>query len=335
MTTLVFTNYNFYLSAHQAFCLKKLRDWAHDYGCKFFIRRLDSTEIFEDDAFIFSSIKPTENQLKEQISCTLKQIKPKKVVNFLEYFFPWHLVETDAEKIYFVRNCNKKVVAVLKEQNAPIELLKSHIKLAELETQFIKLSNKIIVDSINSQQTIETYYDITPNVCLEFVDPRPFSNMKITNKKDSVYNVGRRDFQKGLHLLTAPNMYKFYSIGKNEVDSLEYVQKNIVKLSCLKLNEYKEILNNCFAGVFPSLWESNGYAVQEALAMGKIPVIRKGSGGNERLCINNVNSLVDDFTSWEEKLKDSSIRAMQDAAKSTLTYDMYKASADKFGDIIC
>lgn len=335
MTALIFTNYNFYLSTHRAFCLEKLKDWADSYGCKFFIRRLDNTEVFEDKTFIFSSIKPTEDQLREQIAASIKIVNPKKVVNFLEYFFPWDLVETDAERIYFVRNCNKKVLQVLQEHNAPLPLIEKHSILANLENQFIQSSDKVLVDSITSQQTIKNFYNVETNVCLEFVDPRPFFNLKSTKNKDSIYNIGRRDFQKGLHLLQPPKNYKFYSIGKNEVDEKEYIAQNIIKLGCLNFNSYQEIISACFAGIFPSLWESNGYAVQEAFAMGKIPVVRKGSGGNERLCVNNVNSLIDDFTAWEDKLKDMPVDIMQDAARSTLTYGMYKSSADKFGEILC
>ena len=50
-----------------------------------------------------------------------------------------------------------------------------------------------------------------------------------------------------------------------------------------------------------NVWESNGFGVQECLAMGKIPIIHTGSGGHERLC-DNTNSISIDWTSdnwWE------------------------------------
>ena len=75
--------------------------------------------------------------------------------------------------------------------------------------------------------------------------------------------------------------------------------------------------------------------MQECLAMGKIPIIQKGSGGHERLC-NNENSICIDYENdkWYEKALDEYSYNMHEAAKSTLTQEMHQQSLEKFIEIM-
>lgn len=339
MTSLLFTNINHYLTAHEAFRLDNLNKWATKYGFKVFVRRLDNSIIIENDNFFYSSILPTHCTLKKEIKEVLKKVKPKKVVNLLEKFFPWDLVETDAEKIYFLRSCAAKLKDVLIDYSAPSSVLEHYEELEMREKQFISLSNNVITDSPTSQSAILEKYGFLTETCLEYINPCKYNLIGKPSDKYSVYNIGRRDFQKGLQYVKSPSKYQFISIGKNEIGTEEFLSKNIKKYNCLSFESYKEIIEPMHFGLFPSIWESNGYSVQECLSMGKIPIIQLKSGGNERLC-NKENSMIIDFNrgneNWEQILDNmSNLNYFSQNAKDTITLDMYENSLDKFAELVC
>lgn len=344
MSVLFFTNYNRYLKTHEAFKLDLLKKWGDEFGFKFFVRILDDVEINLNDYpnFYFTTVSPSREQLKQQIDEAISKYKPKKVVNFLEKFFPFELVESDAERIYFVRSCAAKLLQTLYKYNDGSDFsaraITHYESLANHEKKLLNSSHRYLTTSINSVNSVFELYGITCELCLEYINPTKYNKLSFGDNLNKVYNIGRRDFQKGLQFVKPPITLEFLSIGKKEVDQDECVVEGIKLMDVLDFEDYKEIIKDCVYGIYPSIWESNGYAVQECLAMGKIPIVQLGSGGNERN-LTSENSFVIDFnqqkTDWESIIKtNSKYKEMQENARNTITYEMYKNSFDKFIDKI-
>lgn len=339
MTTLLFTNINHYLTTHGAFSLDNILKWAESFDAHVFVRRLDNVNIIENERLFYSSILPNHNDLKTEIDSVIAVVNPTKVVNLLEKFFPWNLVETTAEKIYFVRSCAAKLYQVLKDHNADALTLELYKKLAERESAFLNISDRVITDSPNSQLVIDKIYQLKSELCLEYIDPTKYQTMQSPTDRNLVYNIGRRDFQKGLQFVKTPISCRFFSIGQYEVGHKDFITANLISINGQVFEDYKSIISHCYFGIFPSIWESNGYAVQECLAMGKIPVVQLHSGGNERL-VNSNNSLVIDFQKgnfdWEKELyKLTNLQSMSENARTTITVEMYTTSLQRFGELIC
>lgn len=340
MSILFFTNYNRYLKTHEAFKLDFLKKMADNFGFKFFVRVLDDVDFnrYDYPGFYFTTVNPSREILKIQIDEIISKLKPKKVVNFLEKFFPFQLVESDAERIYFVRSCAAKLLQILYKYNDGTEFSTraiSHYELlAKHEKKLLNSSHRYFTTSINSVNSVLELYGINCELCMEYINPTKYIQLEYGNNINKVYNIGRRDFQKGLQFVKSPLKVEFLSIGKKEVDQDECVVPNIKLIDVLDFNDYKKIIQDCVYGIYPSIWESNGYAVQECLAMGKIPIVQLGSGGNERNLTSD-NSFVIDFdqrkTDWESIIhSNSNYKIMQENARNTITYEMYKNSFDKF-----
>ena len=343
MNILVFTNLNRYLSTHEAFRVERLIEWAEYLGIYFFIRRLDDTPKIEHKQLIYSSINPSHQILVKEIQDVLNQIKPKRVVNFLEKFFPWELVHTNAEKVYFLRSCAKKLYTIVREQFSNslfvMEFLEIYKELSKREEGYLQRSDRVITDSKNSANAIHEAYGLTAEICLSTINPTKYQNLPLPQSRRSAYNVGRRDFQKGLHFVRSPKRYSLVCIGKAEVGVTRCTSDNIKILDCQPFEEYNRIIQDCTFGIFPSIWEGNGYAVQECLAMGKIPVVQRNSGGNEEYC-TQANSVIIDFNQgnfdWENVLDQlKEIPAMCENARKTITNEMYLEGLDRFGELIC
>lgn len=344
MRTLIFTNYNCYLATHEAFKLSVLKKWADEFEFDVFVRVSDNVPIDKHQYpnFYFSSVRPDNISLKLQIAEALKKSKPKKVVNFLEKFFPFHLVEYDAERIYFVRSCAKKLLKVLlnyagSSTHSAIAIAK-YTELTKTEGNLLNTSDRIITTSPNSKLALMEEYGLDSEICLEYIDPSKYNTLPLGTSSKIVYNIGRRDFQKGLHLIKTPTATEFLSVGVAHVGKDECIAENIKKIGLLEFDQYKSLIQDCIYGIFPCIWESNGYTVQECLAMGKIPVVQSKSGGNERFCNPN-NSIIVDFDrgnfDWEECiLSNSKTKEMQEAARETIEYSKHRKSLEQFIKII-
>lgn len=344
MSILFFTNYNRYLKTHEAFKLDLLKEWSNNFGFKFFVRILDDVEININDYpnFYFTTVAPNRELLKQQIADAVSKFKPKKVIDFLEKFFPFELVESDAERIYFVRSCAAKLLQKLYHYNDGSDFstraITHYESLAKHEKKLLNSSNRYLTTSINSVNSVFEMYGIKCDLCMEYINPKKYYELDYGTNINKVYNIGRRDFQKGLQFVKPPLKVEFLSIGKKEVGQDECIVENIKLIDVLDFEDYKHVIQDCVYGVYPSIWESNGYAVQECLAMGKIPIVQLGSGGNERNLTTD-NSFVINFnqrkTDWEKVIQtNSKYKEMQENARNTITYEMYKNSFDKFIDII-
>lgn len=344
MTVLFFTNYNRYLKTHEAFKLDLLKEWEDKFGFKFFVRILDNVEVNINHYpnFYFTTVAPSRDLLKQQINEAVTKFKPKKVVNFLEKFFPFELVESDAERIYFVRSCAAKLLQTLHKYNNgtayATRAIAHYEALAKHEKKLLNSSHRYLTTSANSVNSVFELYGIVCELCMEYINPIKYNQVDYGTNLTKVYNIGRRDFQKGLQFVKPPLNVEFISIGKKEVDQDECVVENIKLMDVLDFEDYKNVVQDCVYGIYPSIWESNGYAVQECLAMGKIPIVQFGSGGNERNLTTD-NSFVLDFdqqkTDWEIVIHtNSKYKEMQENARDTITYEMYKKSFDKYIDKI-
>jgi hypothetical protein len=339
MTSLLISNHNHYTSTHEAFKLANLAFWADHFGVHFFVRCLDNTPILRHPSLHYTNATTDEDIIRD-LDFVLRQLNPLKVINLVEGYFPWNMVDTNASKIFFVRSCAAKTLDVImqtpifsEEKSNAIEL---YADRAQREEKYVRLSDLVITDSPNSQSVLKEFYGIDATVCLEYINPLPYQLPAPDNNR-IVYNVGRTDFIKGLRFVREPDHCMVMSIGQNELGNHHCVADHIVQHGWMPLEHYKPLIQNCVYGIFPALWESNGYAVQECFAMGKIPIVQLGSGGNERLCTPE-NSITVDFaygeTDWEAYL-DENYKHMLAAAGDTLTESMYLHSLEKFGNVIC
>lgn len=341
MTVLLFSNLNPYLQTHEGFKLETIHNMCVTYNWWAFIRPTVNIDInyLDYPRFFFSTVRPTHCHLKTQIDQVIRKLKPTQVVNLMEKFFPWDLVNCDAENIYFVRSCATKLLEMLRCHNddsvQAFRAICIYEELAEREQVFMARADRLLTDSPNSAQALSQtlgYHGVP--VCLQFIDPRPYNSVASpTDKSNCVYNVGRRDYQKGLQFVKPPLKHDFISIGGPAV-GLDDIKGSATHLyPAQTFDQYRNLIQLCNYGIFPSIWESNGYAVQECLAMGKIPIVQHNSGGNEYLC-NIDNSHVFDFDhgqgDWEEVIQQDNWKTRSEAAQDTLTYTMYQESLEKF-----
>lgn len=341
---ILFTNVNSYLQTHRAFNIQMLNQWAREGGFLVYARLLDDVLSNKDrqhlDYTICSDSNWTDEQLGHHIQIVLEQVNPDRVVNNLEYFFPWqHVIRhTDAEKVYFVRNCVKRLLSMLDiwyhktEDKELLPEIERNCSNLESERWFLEKADQVITDSPTSQQAILEEYGIIASLCLEYVNPKEFLQVPYATGLPSIgYNIGRADYHKGLRHMRAPRRLSIKHIGKTEVNPLASIPSWLEPLGLMPFPDYLPYISDCHFGIFPSLWESNGYAVQECLAMGRIPIVRQNSGGNERLIQHGTNGLIVDFDDdWERYLEQIDTQSMQTAARSTLTQDMFEMSYREF-----
>jgi hypothetical protein len=339
MTSLLISNHNHYTSTHEAFKLSNLARWADRFGVDVFVRCFDDTPTLLHPRLHYTRAATDEDVIRD-LDAILLRLKPAKLVNLVEGYFPWHLVDTNAVKVFFVRSCAAKMLDIIQnvlvKSEAGVSAIEAYTTRAQREEEYIRLSDSVITDSPTSQTVIKEYYGIDSSLCLEYIDPARYRMATPCNAK-LIYNVGRTDFIKGLQFVRKPLGHLVMNIGQKELGDHHCVADHMVQYGWLDLDHYRPLIQDCVFGIFPALWESNGYAVQECLAMGKIPIVQSGSGGNERLCTVN-NSILVDFaygqTDWESQLA-IDYSSMLEAARDTLTEPMYVASLEKFGNLIC
>lgn len=347
---ILFTNAHPYLNVHEAFRLDTLDKLAQKYGFIVFARitseNFTNYSSFDFRNTHFSSRGPSFETFKKEVSEIIKKYKPKKVMNNIEYYFPWDAIETDAEKIYFVRSCMAKLLSVATSiQGGPpnADVLEKYKNFKQMEEKYLNLSDRVITDSPNSKNAILEMYpqykaeDIS--LALEYVNPAKYLDMPVASDISStVYSIGRADYQKGLYNIKHSSLYDVCHIGNRDVDDSVYISSGMHITGFLTFEQYKDIIQPLNYGLFPSIWESNGYTVQEAFAMGKIPIIQKNSGGNERHATSE-NSIIIDFREkhWDQAILETKdkYRMMQDAAKETITQKMYEDSLEKWIAVIC
>lgn len=337
---ILFTNANDYLDVHEAFRLDYLDSLAQKYGFIIFANvNRSSTRDYSamnlKHTYFSSKATSTDNLQKELIE-VVNKYKPKKIMNNLEYYLPWFIVkDIDVEKIYFVRSCVNKLRSVAYK---PL-----YDDQVDRESQYLAMSDRIVTDSPNSVFAIKEMYpqyaDQDISLILEYVNPKKYLDLPIaSNISKDVYSIGRADYQKGLYNIKDGVNYSVNHIGDRVVDDDISISPSANILGMMGFEEYKSIVQPMNYGLFPSVWESNGYTVQEAFAMGKIPIIQRGSGGNERHA-NVDNSLVIDFKTdhWEDAINDNLHRVaeMQEAAKDTITQQMYDNSLEKMVEVLC
>lgn len=317
----IFTNINQYADVHEAFRLHMLNSLASKYGWQVFVHVLD-----DNDYPVYSNITYSKGKtLKEDFRNFCKKYKPQKICNFIDYLTCWDIVDYECEYIYFVRSCYAEV---LKRTGHPpiIDWLKR-------EQTRIQQADKVIVDCPESNRAVLEHYNIDAEIVLEYVNPKKYLQMPIPTFNKKAYYVGRFDKQKRFDLVQPVSDWTVVGIGRNELDNINY--SSVKGYGVMPFEKYSPYIADATFGLYPAVWESNGYGVQECLAMGKIPIIQVGSGGHERLC-NDTNSIAIEYTEdkWYEKAMDLYTPQMHEAAKQTLTQKMFDDSLDKFAKVM-
>lgn len=340
MTSLLISNHNAYTSTHEAFKLANLAKWADSFGVEVFVRCFDDTPKLDHPKLHYTDAQDDETIIRD-LENVLTRLRPEKIVNLVEGYFPWNMIDSNAELIYFVRSCAAKTLDVITHTREHtfgwMDAVEAYTVRAEREARYLKHSDRVVTDSPNSEIVIRQYYGIHADVCLEYIDPDLYRLPRPIDSRH-VYNVGRTDYIKGLHWVSASPYHSVTIIGDRELGAYSCIASHMRPYSWLPREQYVDLIRDCVFGIFPALWESNGYAVQECLAMGKIPVIQEGSGGNQRLATPS-NSVIVDFGyghgDWWSCLRNLDIERMSECARDTLTHKMYLDSLERFGNVIC
>lgn len=317
---IIFTNINQYANVHEAFRVRMLSEVAVKYGLQVFMCVLDDS-IYPE----YPNITYSKN-IEQDFADFCKKWKPKKICNFIDYLTRWDLVEYECEHIYFVRSCYAQVIGRTPNQKINDEWLKR-------EQTWIQQADKVVTDSPASIDAVYEHYGITPELMFEYVNPKKYLEMPLPEFNKKAYYVGRFDKQKRFDLITLSNEWDIIGVGKNELDETNH--SSLKGYGAMPFEDYSQYITDAAFGLYPAVWESNGYSVQECLAMGKIPIIQKGSGGHERLC-NSSNSIAIDWedVDWKDAIMDNYIPDMHCAARASLTMDMYTKSLEKFIEIM-
>lgn len=346
---ILFTNTNLYLRVHEAFKLETLDAWAREYGFVVFARRTsndptDYSKLGLTNTYVSkTNTGELDEAFEREIASFIELHKPQKVMNNLEIFFPWHLVKTDATKIYFMRSCAAHLLEVIRDKANGRDDWLQEVKQYEIrgmrEREYIMHSDVVIGDSINNKVcTMSCYGDLIDDMelALEYINPLKYNEVAVHRFNQSAYNVGRLDIQKGFGNLRKPTNFKFDVIGEHELNGDSHKLIKTDYHGNLDFDNYRGIIEKCPVGLFPSIWESNGYSSQECIAMGKVPIVQCGSGGNERFVPEG--GITFDFgnhrqkRNWETFIMDRrlEIEYRMKHNKDIITYDMYRESFEKW-----
>lgn len=321
MANIIFTNAESYAQVHEAFRLDNLNALAAEHGFAIFANVIDDASYPEYSHVTYT----TPENLKTDFAAFCATEKPSKIVNYIDYLTQWDdVVYTEADVIYFVRSLYAEVKAKHSSQTT------ANDHWLEREQEWITAADKVICASPTSQAAIKSHYNIDADMMLEYVNPTKYLEMDMpTAFAKKAHFTGRFDSQKRFDLINDQSGWAITGIGSNALDLS--VHSNITTHDIMTFEEYKTHITDSVFGLYPAVWESNGFGVQECLAMGKIPIIHTGSGGHERLC-NNTNSISIDWTNdnWWEEAESQYNNTMHQAARDSLTVSMYETSRDLF-----
>lgn len=321
MANIVFTNAEKYAQVHEAFRLDNLNALAAEHGFVILANNIDGGTYPEYSNVTYTT--PENCRADMEALCATET--PAKIINFIDYLTQWDDVTYEnAEKIYFVRSLYAEVLA--KHSNQTTE--KSH--WLNREQNWIAAADRVLCASPTSQAAILHHYNIHADMVMEYVNPAKYNEMAMpTAFAKRAHFTGRFDSQKRFNLINAVDGWNIVGIGDKALDTSSYT--NIQSHNVMTFENYKTHITDSVFGLYPAIWESNGFGVQECLAMGKIPIIHTGSGGHERLC-DNTNSISIDWTNdnWWEEAESQYNASMHQAARDSLTVSMYETSRDLF-----
>lgn len=335
---LVVSNINHYLMVHEAFRPDMLSEWAVKYN--FHVYLMVNERMSEDELIHYPNItySPVGDKTGTHLNEFIRDLKPKKICNFIEYYFPQHLIDYDCELIYFVRSCAAMAYdAVLSDSlGFGHGMMKTYM---EREAKYIRQADKVLVACPNSYNAVKEFYpELEPEIVLECHDLTKYWNVPSpTTYKLNAYYVGRIHPQKGVHNLRNVRGWTYHFFGETERLYDEHLADlKYVKYGRMTFEEYRNIILDIPVALFPPLWESNGYGVMEALCMGKVPIVQKDSGGNERWIEHGINGFIVDFATedWTRCIEGKDLRPIMEAAKDTIPKDLHIRTLEKFVEVI-
>ena len=323
MANIIFTNAERYAQVHEAFRLDNLNALAAEHGFKVFANNIDGGTYPELSHVTYT----TPEDLRSDFATMCSTENPAKIVNYIDYLTQWDDVTYDgADVIYFVRSLYAEVKAKHSAQTD------GNDHWLTRESEWIAAADRVICASPISQAAIKSHYNIDADVMLEYVNPTKYREMAMpTEFAKKAHFTGRLDSQKRFDLITPQDGWTITGIGANALDDTAYKDANLSINDIQTFENYKTLITDSVFGLYPAVWESNGFGVQECLAMGKIPIIHTGSGGHERLC-DNTNSISIDWANdnWWEEAESQYNNTMHQAARDSLTVSMYETSRDLF-----
>ena len=312
------------------------------------LTHIDFIDLSENTNNIYDIIYDEYSNAVEKICCDLvSKYRPKKLLFFNEFYFLKYFLKINVEKIYFVRSLSKPLIKALKSHSVKSFQYESSVLMEErrarTESLVIDQVDTYIVDSLFSKEMLKKYYQKKGTYIPGLIKTDLFSNVK-TPKFNSLtaYYIGRTDWQKGLQRIKKPSLFSLFIIGGQILTKggLSHLS-NAKHLGWMKANEYIPIIESIPFTIFPHLWESNGLTVQEAMTMGKIVIVQKGSGGLEEHIQHGYNGFIFDFgiqQDWEIFLKklalDFDLRYISSNARNTIKKNGYEKSINDLVKII-
>lgn len=236
---------------------------------------------------------------------------PEKILFFNEFYLYKYFNDIPAKKVYFVRNLSKGLVETI-HKHLDDDAILNDILFSEnprniQEVENIKSADLHVCDSNFSSKKLQEFYNINATV----IEGHPnYTIFKAVRDPDydikQAYYIGRQDWQKGLHQLNLPKTFALHLVGSNIVERApsSIQNENVFHHGELSFNEYIPIVEKIPFALFPQVWESNGLAIKEALAMGKIVIANIESGGCLEHIKHEQNGFIIDFanTNWETYL---------------------------------
>lgn len=291
----------------------------------------------EDLANIFSDFK---GPLQAEFDRLYDIFKPAKITCNMDFMLYKYIENYPCFKQIFVRQFFTKMHQVLcsydvtfKDKNNIDKTLRQSLE----ETRCLRHADRVITNNSLTAQNIQDMVGVTAMVIPQYRNPEFFNSHQHTPNfylKES-YNIGRTDSIKNINALR-PNKYKLLLIG-NTLLSNESVQlPNTTHIKeFLPIEKWYPLVQHIPISLNPCLYETNGFAVQEALMMGKITVVNKNSGGNLLHIVDKENGFVidfenDDYEQLLESLSINELKRISDNALNTIDKAQYNKSMEMY-----
>jgi glycosyltransferase involved in cell wall biosynthesis len=283
---------------------------------------------------------PVTHSLQSEFDKLVDHFKPEKITCNMDFILFKYIEKYPCKKQLFVRQFFTKIHYVM-ESHPKLKLNISEIEKSLVssteEARCLQLADMIITNNSLTATNIKELFHLDAMVIDQYRDPKPFiENYSAPNFNDKrCYHVGRTDHIKNVSVLR-PNKYPLLLIGQSLLSSEVSQLPNTTHVNEFqKFEDWYPRVKSIPFSVNPSIYETNGFAVQEALMMGKIVLVQENSGGNCLHIKHGENGFVVDFetTDYESMLDSLSLAELtriSNNARQTIDTSLYAKSVSEY-----
>ena len=260
-----------------------------------------------------------EEGLKEKIKNKLEEINKERSIDqiivhdflFEVYITNKFLKENNIKKITFIHLLNRGLFNTLIKQDLfkNNKELKYMININYMESITIKTSDAILTNSeFTKKDLLRNYNDVINTdeiISLKLGTDKDKFSFKPSFKGKTMY-FGRLEDQKGLVYLFKDieenkDLYKENPLivagsGNLKKEIKNYEEQGLVNyIGDIKKKDIIENLKEVQFCLFPSVYEPWGFALNEAMAMGKVVIVQSGESGLTEQVEDGVNGFHFDF----------------------------------------